>query len=145
MPDQELLSSERGQMDEVTDLCMSSQTKMQHFGLPINAASSLKIDKTNTPLENVTGGNIQKRKIEEPVYFFNREEKTDISLVSVGCKDTPFKQHNSSEGQNLMSFTLDSKWDNDDSDLNNFIMLRCKRTVTQTQEKNGVDHPEKGM
>ncbi|XP_031413235.1 protein shortage in chiasmata 1 ortholog isoform X2 [Meleagris gallopavo] len=143
MTDQELLSSERHQTDEVTDLCMSPQTKMQHFGLPINAASSLKIDKTNISLENVTGGNIQKRKIEEPVYSLNREEKTDISLVSVSCKDMPFKQHNSSEGQKLTSFTLDSKWDNDDSDLNNFIMLRCKHTITQRQEKNGVDHPGK--
>ncbi|XP_031464196.1 protein shortage in chiasmata 1 ortholog isoform X2 [Phasianus colchicus] len=143
LSDQELLSSERHQMDEVTDHGMSPQTKMQHFGLPISAASSLKIDKTNTSLENVTAGNIQKRKTEEPVYLLNQEEKTDPLLVSVSCKDMPFKHHNSSVGQKLTSFTLDSKWDNDDSGLNNFIMLRCKHTITQRQGKNDVDHPEK--
>ncbi|XP_015705355.1 protein shortage in chiasmata 1 ortholog isoform X2 [Coturnix japonica] len=141
--DQELLSGERHQMDKVTDLCMPPQNKMQHFGLPINAASSLKIDRINTSLESAAGGNAQKSKIEEPLYFLNQEEKTNISLGSVSCRDVPFKQHRFSEGQKLASFTLDSKWDNDDSDLNNFIMLRCKQTITQSQGKNGVDSPGK--
>ncbi|XP_072216456.1 protein shortage in chiasmata 1 ortholog [Excalfactoria chinensis] len=141
--DQELLSGERHQMDEVTDLCMSPQTKMQHFGLPINAASSLKVDRTNTSLDCAAGGNAQKSKIEETNYFLNHEEKANISLGSVSCRDVPFKQHSFSDSQKLASFTLDSKWDNDDSDLNNFIMLRCRHTITQRQEKNGVDSPGK--
>ncbi|XP_065603145.1 protein shortage in chiasmata 1 ortholog [Cyrtonyx montezumae] len=139
--DQELLFTERHQMDEINDLCTSPQTTMQHLDLPINAASSFKIDRTNTSLENV--GRIQKSNIEKPIYFLSQEEKTDKSLASIICKDVPFKQHNTSEGPKPASFTLDSKWDSGDSDLNNFIMLRCKHTISQRQEKNGVDSPEK--
>ncbi|OXB77148.1 UNVERIFIED_CONTAM: hypothetical protein H355_014719, partial [Colinus virginianus] len=143
MSDQELLSTEIHQVDEINDLCTSPQTMMQPFGLPINAASSLKIDRTNTSLENVAGGSIQKSNIEKPIYFLSQEEKTDKSLASVICKDVPFKQHNTSEGPKPASFTLDSKWDSGDSDLNDFIMLRCKHTISQRQEKSGVDSPEK--
>ncbi|OXB60780.1 hypothetical protein ASZ78_016831 [Callipepla squamata] len=143
MSDQEPLSTEIRQVDEINDLCTSPQTMMQPFGLPMNAASSLKIDRTNSSLEYVAGGSILKSNIEKPIYFLSQEEKTDKSLASVICKDVPFKQHNTSEGPKPASFTLDSKWDSGDSDLNDFIMLRCKHTVSQRQEKNGVDSHEK--
>ncbi|NXC45177.1 SHOC1 protein, partial [Penelope pileata] len=143
LENQELLSAERRQMDKVTNLCMSPQIKRQHSALPVNAVSSVQIDRTNISLKYVNGGSIQKSKIEEPIYFSNQENKTAKSLASIGCKDMSFKQDSSPEGQKLTSFTLDSKWGNDDSDLNNFIMLRCKHTITQREEKNDVDSPQK--
>ncbi|NXK51962.1 SHOC1 protein, partial [Chauna torquata] len=130
------------QMDKVTNLCVSPR---QYFALSINVASSVKIDSTITSVEEVNGGSIQKSKVEERIYLLNQEEKTPKSLESVSCKDVAFKEDSSSEGQKPASFTHATKWDNDDSDLSNFIMLRSKHTITQREEKNDVDSPEKGI
>ncbi|NXI63275.1 SHOC1 protein, partial [Anseranas semipalmata] len=143
MTNQELLSAERHQLDQVTNLCMSPQTKRQYFALPINAASSVKIDSTTTSVEEVNGGSIQKSQVEETIYFLNQGKKTPKSPESVSCRDVSFKQDNSSEVQKPASFTLATKWDNDDSDLSNFIMLRSKHTITQREENNDIDSPEK--
>lgn len=55
------------------------------------------------------------------------------------------KLDNSSCSGKPASLALASKWANDDSDLNNFIMMRSKHAVTQREEKYFVDRPEKGM
>ncbi|KAM6187508.1 protein shortage in chiasmata 1 ortholog [Sarcoramphus papa] len=140
---QELLSAERHQSDTVINLSMSPQTQRQYFALHMSAASSAKIHSTNTSAEELTGGSIKKNKVEEAIYFLNQEKKPPKLSECVSCKDVSSKQDNSSSNQKPASFALATKWDNDDSDLSNFIMLRSKHTVTQREEKNDVDSPEK--
>ncbi|XP_013047761.3 protein shortage in chiasmata 1 ortholog isoform X1 [Anser cygnoides] len=132
MTNQELFSAKRHQLDQVTN-----------GTLPTNAASSVKIDSTTTFVEEFDGRSIQKSKVEEKIYFLNQGKKTPKSLDSVSPKDVSFKEDNSSEAQKPASFTPATKWDNDDSDLSNFIMLRSKHTVTQREEENDIDSPEK--
>ncbi|XP_064294842.1 protein shortage in chiasmata 1 ortholog [Phalacrocorax carbo] len=143
LTNQELPSAERHQTDKVINLYTSPQTQRQYSALHMSAASSAKIHSTNTSVEDLTGGTIKKNKVEEEIYCLNQEEKTPKSSESVSCKDVSSKQDNSSSSQKPASFTLATKWDNDDSDLSNFIMLRSKHTLTQREEKNYVDSPEK--
>ncbi|NXO57530.1 SHOC1 protein, partial [Aramus guarauna] len=143
MTNQELLSAERHQPDKVINLYMSPQTQRQHFALHMSAASSDKINSSDTSVEELTAGSIKKNKVEEAIYFLNQEKKTFKSPESVSCKDIPCKQDSSSNSQKPASVALATKWDNDDSDLNNFIMLRSKHTLAQREEKNYVDSPGK--
>lgn len=144
MTNQELLSAERHQSDKIINLYMSPQTQRPYFALHMSAASSAKIHSTNTCVEELSGGSTKKNKVEEAMYFLNQEKKTPKSSESVSCKGVSSKQDNSSNSQKPASSALATKWD-DDSDLSNFIMLRSKHTLTQREEKNYVDSPEKGM
>ncbi|KAM6104704.1 protein shortage in chiasmata 1 ortholog [Pterocles gutturalis] len=138
-----LLSAERRQSDQVINLYMSQQTQTQSFAKHMSAASSAKIQGTSTSVEELTGGNIKKNKVEEAIYFLKQEKKTPKSSESFSCRDVSSKQDNSSSSQKPTSFALNTKWDNDDSDLSNFIMLRSKHMLTQEEEKKYVDSPEK--
>ncbi|NXD81784.1 SHOC1 protein, partial [Halcyon senegalensis] len=138
------------QSDKVINPYMSLQNQKQHFDLNTSAASSAKIHSTNTSVEELTEGSIKKNKVEEAICFLNQEMKilnqemrTLKSSESVSSKDVFSEQDNSPSSQNPASFALATKWDNDDSDLRNFIMLRSKHTLTQTEEQNYVDSPEK--
>ncbi|KAM6227869.1 protein shortage in chiasmata 1 ortholog [Spheniscus humboldti] len=142
MTNQELLSAERHQSDKIINLYMSPQTQRPYFALHVSAASSAKIHSTNTCVEELSGGSTKKNKVEEAMYFLNQEKKTPKSSESVSCKGVSSKQDNSSNSQKPASSALATKWD-DDSDLSNFIMLRSKHTLTQREEKNYVDSPEK--
>ncbi|KAM6301641.1 protein shortage in chiasmata 1 ortholog [Podargus strigoides] len=135
---QELLSAESHQSEKV----MSPRTQRQYCAPHMSAASSTKIHSTNTSVEELTAGSIKMNEVEEAVYFLNQEEKAPRSSESVSCKDVSFKQDNSSSNQKPASFALATKWD-DDSDLINFMMLRSKHTLTQREEKNSIDSPEK--
>ncbi|XP_068280011.1 protein shortage in chiasmata 1 ortholog [Nyctibius grandis] len=140
---QEMLSAERHPSEKVINLYMSPQTQRQYFAPHMSAASSAKIHSINTSVEELTGGSIKKNKMEESIYFLNQEKKTPKSSESASCKDVSFKEDNSSSNQKPASFALATKWDNDDSDLSNFIMLRSKHILTQREEENDVDSPEK--
>ncbi|NWU70391.1 SHOC1 protein, partial [Pterocles burchelli] len=133
------------QSDKVINLYMSQQTQTQSFAKHMSAASSAKIQGTSTSVEELTGGNIKKNKLEEAIYFLKQEKKTSKSSESFSCKDVSSNQDNLSSSQKPASFALNTKWDNDDSDLSNFIMLRSKHMLTQEVEKKYVDSPEKGM
>ncbi|XP_051645230.1 protein shortage in chiasmata 1 ortholog isoform X8 [Manacus candei] len=141
---QELLSAERHQMDKVVNPDLSLQTQRQYFALPVRAVSSAEIHSTNTSGGELTGGNNRKIKVEEEICFLNQEKKTPKPSESVSCKGVSSKVHSSSCSEKPASFALATKWDNDDSDLNNFIMMRSKHTLRQREEKNYVDRPEKG-
>ncbi|NWX15590.1 SHOC1 protein, partial [Aegotheles bennettii] len=132
------LESKR-QLEKVINLDMSPQTQRQYF-VP---ASSAKIHSINTSVEELTGGSIKKNKVEEAIYPLNQEDKTPKSSESASCKDMFFKQDNSPSNQKPASFVPATKWDNDDSDLSNFIMLRSKHTLIQREGKGDVDSPEK--
>ncbi|XP_074424981.1 protein shortage in chiasmata 1 ortholog [Larus michahellis] len=140
---QELLSAEGHQLNKLMNHYMSPQTQRQYFALHMSAASSAKIDSTNISVEELTGGSIKKNKVEEANYFLNQEKKTPKSSESVSCKYVSSKQDNSSSSQKPASFALATKWDSDDSDLSNFIMLRSKHTLIQKEEENDVDSPGK--
>lgn len=139
----ELLSAERHQSEKVVNPELSLQTQRQYFAM--SAASSAKIHSTNTSVEDHTGGRIRKIKTEEAICFLNQEKKTPKPSESDSCKDMSSKLDNSSCSGKPASLALASKWANDDSDLNNFIMMRSKHAVTQREEKYFVDRPEKGM
>nr|XP_009942703.1 PREDICTED: uncharacterized protein C9orf84 homolog [Opisthocomus hoazin] len=143
MTNQELPSAERHQLEKVINLHMSPQTQKQCFAPHISAPSSAKIHSMNASVEELTGGSIKKNKLEEAIYFLNQEKQTPKSSESVSCKDVSFKQDNSSSNQKPSSFALAAKWDNNDSDLSNFITLRSKHTLTQREQRNDVDSPEK--
>ncbi|NXN59434.1 SHOC1 protein, partial [Rynchops niger] len=134
---------ERHQSDKLMNHYMSPQTQRQYFALHVSAASFAKTDSTNTSVEELTGESIKKNKVEEANYFLNQEKKTPKSSESVSCKYVSSKQDNSSSSQTPASFALATKWDDDDSDLSNFIMLRSKHTLTQKEEENDVDSPGK--
>ncbi|NXD92550.1 SHOC1 protein, partial [Chaetorhynchus papuensis] len=137
---EKLLSAERHQSEKVNpDLPL--QTQRQYFA--VSAAPSAKIHSTNTSVEDHTGGDIRKIKTEEAICFLNQEKKTPKPSESDMCKDVSSKLDNSSCSGKPASLALASKWANDDSDLNNFIMIRSKHTVTQREEKYYVDRPEK--
>ncbi|XP_071658462.1 protein shortage in chiasmata 1 ortholog isoform X1 [Patagioenas fasciata] len=140
---QELLSAERHQSDKPIDLHMSPWNQRQYFAMHMNAASSAKIHSTNIPVEELTRGRIKQNKVEEAIIFLNQEKKSPKSSESVSCKDLSSRQDNFSSSQQPASSSLATKWDNDDSDLSNFIMLRSKHTLTQREENNDVDSPEK--
>ncbi|XP_064903155.1 protein shortage in chiasmata 1 ortholog [Columba livia] len=140
---QELLSAERHQSDKPVNLHMSPRNQRQYFAMHMNAASSAKIHSTNTPVEELTRRSIKQNKVEEAIYFLNQEKKSPKSSESVSCKDLSSRQDNLSSSQKPASSSLATKWDNDDSDLSNFIMLRSKHTLTQGEENNDVDSPEK--
>ncbi|XP_032532185.1 protein shortage in chiasmata 1 ortholog isoform X9 [Chiroxiphia lanceolata] len=141
---QELLSAERHQMDKVVNPDLSLQTQRQYFALPMSAVSSAEVHSTNTSGGELTGGNNRKIKVEEEICFLNQEKKTPKPSESVSCKGVSSKVHSSSCSEKPASFALATKWDNDDSDLNNFIMMRSKHTLRQREEKNYVDRLEKG-
>ncbi|XP_032775584.1 protein shortage in chiasmata 1 ortholog isoform X2 [Strigops habroptila] len=142
MTNQELLSAEKHQSDKVINLCMSLQTQRQHFAMHMGAASPTKIPITNTSVEELTGGSIKKNKVEEEIYFLNQEKKTPKLSESVTSKDMSSEEDNLPSSEKPASFALVTKWDND-SDLSNFIMLRSKCALTQREEKNYVNSPEK--
>ncbi|KAK2514934.1 hypothetical protein Q9233_014672 [Columba guinea] len=139
----ELLSAERHQSDKPINLHMSPRNQRQYFAMHMNAASSAKIHSTNTPVEELTRQSIKQNKVEEAIYFLNQEKKSPKPSESVSCKDLSSRQDNLSSSQKPASSSLATKWDNDDSDLSNFIMLRSKHTLTQREENNDVDSPEK--
>ncbi|XP_056369999.1 protein shortage in chiasmata 1 ortholog [Oenanthe melanoleuca] len=137
---QELLSAERHQSEKVVNPNLSLQIQRQYFDM--SAVSSAKTHSTNTSVEEPTGGSIRKVKTEEAIHFLNQEKKTPKPSVSDSCKGVSSKLDNSSYSGKPAS--LASKWANDDSDLNNFIMMRSRHTkVTQREEKCYVDRPEK--
>ncbi|NXN74817.1 SHOC1 protein, partial [Himantopus himantopus] len=129
--------------DKVINLHTSPETQRQYLAMHMSAASSTKIHSTNTSVEVLTGESIKKNNKEEAIYFLNQEKKPPKSSESVSCKDVSSKKDNTSSGEKPASFALATKWDNDDSDLSNFIMLRSKHTLTQREEKNDVDSPGK--
>nr|XP_031363330.1 protein shortage in chiasmata 1 ortholog [Lonchura striata domestica] len=135
---QELLSAERHQSEKVD---LSLQIQRQNFAM--SAPPSAKIHSTNTSVEELTGGSISKIKTEEAICFLNQEKKTLKLSESDSCTVVSSKLDNSSCSGKPASLVLASKWANDDSDLNNFIMMRSKYTVTQREEKYYVDRPEK--
>ncbi|NXL50418.1 SHOC1 protein, partial [Podilymbus podiceps] len=130
------------QLDKVINLSGSPRPQRQYFALPMSAALSAKIHSTNTSVEELNGGNIKKNKVEETIYFSKKEKKNPKSSESLSCKDVSSKQDSSSSSQKPASFAVATKWDNDDSDLNNFIMLRSNHALTQREEKDDVDSPE---
>ncbi|XP_037980419.1 protein shortage in chiasmata 1 ortholog [Motacilla alba alba] len=138
---QELLSAERHQSEKVVNPDLSLQIQRQN--LAMSAPSPAKIHSTNTSVAELTGGSISKIKTEEAICFLNQEEKTPKPSESDSCKDVSSKLDKSSCSGKPVSLALASKWANDDSDLNNFIMMRSKYTVTQREEKYFVDRPEK--
>ncbi|NXM85128.1 SHOC1 protein, partial [Oenanthe oenanthe] len=139
---EKLLSAERHQSEKVVNPNLSLQIQRQYFDM--SAVSSAKTHSTNTSVEEPTGGSIRKIKTEEAIHFLNQEKKTPKPSVSDSCKGVSSKLDNSSYSGKPAS--LASKWANDDSDLNNFIMMRSRHTkVTQREEKCYVDRPEKGM
>ncbi|NXM57750.1 SHOC1 protein, partial [Illadopsis cleaveri] len=138
---EKLLSAERHQSEKIVNSDLSLQIQRQYFTM--STASSAKIHSTNTSVEELSGGSIRKTKTKEAICFLNQENKTPKQSESDGCKDVSSKLDNSSCSGKPASFGLASKWANDDSDLNNFIMIRSKHTVTQREEKNYVDRPEK--
>ncbi|XP_027765584.1 protein shortage in chiasmata 1 ortholog isoform X8 [Empidonax traillii] len=140
---QELLPAERHQVDKVVNPDLSLQTQRQYFGLPMSAASSPKIHSTNTSGGELTGGINRKIKAEEAICFLNQEKKTPKSSESVSCKGVSSNVDSSCCSEKPGSLALATKWDNDDSDLNNFIMMRSKHTLRQREEKNYVDRPGK--
>uniref|UniRef100_A0A8D0F5P1 Shortage in chiasmata 1 n=1 Tax=Strix occidentalis caurina TaxID=311401 RepID=A0A8D0F5P1_STROC len=141
----EQLNMDARNSNKVINLYMSPQIQKQYFALHVSAASSAKIHSTNTPVEELTEGSIKKNKLEEAIYFLNQGKKPPQSSESVSCKDVSSKEDDSSNSQKPASSALATNWDNDDSDLSNFIMLRSKYTLTQREENSGVDSPGKGM
>ncbi|NXK69461.1 SHOC1 protein, partial [Sylvietta virens] len=139
---EKLLSAERHQLEKVVNPDFSLQIQRQYFAM--STASSAKIHSTNTSVEELSGGSIRKIKTEEPICFSNQERKTPKPSDSDSCKDVSSKLEYSSCSGKPASHALASKWANDDSDLNNFIMMRSKHTVTQREEKYYVDRREKG-
>ncbi|NXB12937.1 SHOC1 protein, partial [Cnemophilus loriae] len=137
---EKLLSAERHQLEKVVNPDLSLQTQRQYFA--VNAASSARIHSTDTSVEDLTGGSIREVKTEEAICFLNREKKTPKPSESDSCKDVSSKLDGSSCSGKPPSLALASKWAHDDSDLNNFIMMRSKHTVTQREEKYYVDRPE---
>ncbi|XP_015508115.1 protein shortage in chiasmata 1 ortholog isoform X10 [Parus major] len=137
---QELLSAERHQSEKVVNPDLSLQIQRQYFAT--SAASSANIHSTNTSVEELTGGSIRKIKTEEAICFLNQEKKIPKPSESESCKDVSSKLDKSSCSGKPASLALASKWADDDSDLNNFIMMRSKHIVTQREEKHYVDRPE---
>ncbi|XP_026722295.1 protein shortage in chiasmata 1 ortholog [Athene cunicularia] len=140
---QELLAVENHWSNEVINPYMSPHIQKQYFALHVSAASSAKIHSTNTPGEELTEGSIKKNKVEEAIYFLNQGKKPPQSSESVSCKDVSSEEDNSSSSQKPASSALATNWDNDDSDLSNFIMLRSKYTLTQIEENGDGKSPEK--
>ncbi|NXY08252.1 SHOC1 protein, partial [Pteruthius melanotis] len=138
---EKLLSAERHQPEKVVNPDLALQTQRQYFAR--SAASSAKIHCTNTSVEDLTGGSMRKIKTEEAIFFLNQEKKTPKPSESDSCKDVSSKLDSSSCSGKPASLALASKWASDDSDLNNFIMMRSKHTATQREEKYYVDRPEK--
>ncbi|NWU85226.1 SHOC1 protein, partial [Onychorhynchus coronatus] len=138
---EKLLSAERHQPDKVVNLDLSLQTQRQYFALPVSAVSSAKIHSTDTSEGELTGGINRKIKVEEAICFLKQEKKTPKLSESVSYEVVSSKVDCSSCSEKPAS--LATKWDNDDSDLNNFIMMRSKHTLRQREEKNYVDRPEK--
>ncbi|NWU29930.1 SHOC1 protein, partial [Dyaphorophyia castanea] len=138
---EKLLSAERHRSEKVVNPDLSLQTQRQYFAM--SAVSSAKINSTDTSVEDLTGGSIRKIKREEVIGFLNQEKKTPKPSQSDSCKDVCSKLDHSPCSGKPASLALASKWASDDSDLNNFIMMRSKHTVTQREEKCCVDRPEK--
>ncbi|NXY45451.1 SHOC1 protein, partial [Ceuthmochares aereus] len=132
------------QSEKAINLCTSLQTRRQCFAPDMSAAPSAKIHSTNTSVEELSGGNIKKNKMEEAIYFLSQEKKNLKSSESVSYKDVCLKQDNSSSNQKPASSALATKWD-DVSDLSNFIMLRSKYTLIQREEKDDAHSSGKGM
>ncbi|XP_014811933.1 PREDICTED: uncharacterized protein C9orf84 homolog isoform X2 [Calidris pugnax] len=143
MTNQELLSAERHQLDKVINPSMSPRTQRQCFAPQVSAGPSAKIHSTNTSVEELTGGSIRKSNVEEAIYSLNQEKKPTKTSESISSKDVSSKRDNSSSSQKPTSLAPATKWDNDDSDLSNFIMLRSKHTLTQKEEENDIDSPRK--
>ncbi|NWV61050.1 SHOC1 protein, partial [Malurus elegans] len=138
---EKLLSAERYQSEKVINPDLSLQTQQQCSSL--STVSSVKIHSTNTSVKELTGGNIHKIKTEEVICFLKQEKKPPRPSESDSCKDVSSKLDKSSCSEKPASLALASKWASDDSDLNNFIMMRSKHTVTQREEKYFIDGPEK--
>ncbi|NXL70163.1 SHOC1 protein, partial [Leptocoma aspasia] len=138
---EKLFSAERQQSEKVVNPDLSLQIQRQYFAM--SAPSSARIHSTNTSVEEFTGGSISKIKTEEAICFLNQEKKTPKPPESDSCKDVSSKLDKSSCSGKPVSLAIASKWASDDSDLNNFIMMRSKHTVTQREEKYFVDRPEK--
>ncbi|NXO67776.1 SHOC1 protein, partial [Phainopepla nitens] len=138
---EKLLSAERHQSENVVNPELSLQIQRQY--LAMSAVSSAKMHSTNTSVEDLTGGSIRKIKTEEAICFLNQEKKIPKPSESDSCKDMSSKLASSFCSGKPASLALAFKWANDDSDLNNFIMMRSKHTVTQREEKYYVNRPEK--
>ncbi|KAL2293980.1 hypothetical protein Nmel_007688 [Mimus melanotis] len=134
----ELLSAERHQSERIVNPNLSLQIQRQYFD--VSAVSSAKIHCTNTSVEELTGGSIRKIKTEETIDFLNQEKEPPKLSESDSCNGVSSKLDNSPCSGKPAS--LASKWANDDSDLNNFIMMRSRRTVIQREEKYYIDRPE---
>ncbi|NXP83896.1 SHOC1 protein, partial [Passerina amoena] len=138
---EKLLSAERRSSEKVVNPDLSLQIQRQNFAM--SAPSPAKIHSTNTSVTELTGRSKSKIKTEEAICFLNQEKKTPKPSESDSCTDVSSKLDKASCSGRPASLPLASKWANDDSDLNNFIMMRSKYTVTQREEKYYVDRPEK--
>ncbi|NXA15761.1 SHOC1 protein, partial [Sapayoa aenigma] len=140
---EKLPSAEKRQSDKVVNPDLSLQTQRQPLALHMSAVSSAKNHSTNTPVEELTGGSIRKVKAEEGICFLNQENKTPKPSESESCKGVSSRADDTSCSENPASPALATKWDNDDSDLNNFIMMRSKHTLRKREEKNYIHRSEK--
>ncbi|NWR74669.1 SHOC1 protein, partial [Centropus unirufus] len=137
------LLKEEHQSEGVIKPHASLQTQRPGSTPYVSAAIPAKTHSTNTPVEEFAGGTIERSKVEEAICFLSQEKKPLKSPGSVSCKGVSLKQDNSPQNQRPASFLPTPKWDNDDSDLTNFIMLRSKHTLTQREDKSCVDSPGK--
>lgn len=148
MKNQEVLSAETHQSDKVTDPCTSQPAQWQHFALNTSTASSAKMHSADSSVEELSGGSIKKNKVEEEIYFLNEENKPPKLSESASCKDLSSKEDGCKVVKIAVkpaSFELATKWNKDDSDLSNFIMLRSTHKLVPREEKSYVDCSEKGM
>ncbi|XP_054034679.1 protein shortage in chiasmata 1 ortholog [Dryobates pubescens] len=143
---QEVLSVETHQSGKLTDPCTSQQAQWQHFALNASTASSAKMHSADSSDEELSGGSIKKNKVEEEIYFLNQENKPPKLSESGSCKDLSSKEDSCKVVKVAVkpaSFELATKWNKDDSDLSNFIMLRSTHKLTPRKEESYVDCSEK--
>ncbi|KAJ7417543.1 chromosome Z C9orf84 [Willisornis vidua] len=145
MTNQELLSSERNKLAKAVIPDLSLQTQRQHFAPPVSAVPSAKIQSRNTSREEHAGGIIRKIGAEEAICFLNTEKKHPKSSESDSVKDVSSTGGNLPCSEEPAPLELATKWDTDDCDLNNFIMMRSKQTLSRKEKKNYTEIPEKGM
>ncbi|XP_071437650.1 protein shortage in chiasmata 1 ortholog [Pithys albifrons albifrons] len=145
MTNQELLSTERNELAKAVIPDLSLQTQRQHFAPPVSAVPSAKIQSSSTSWEEHAGGIIRKIGAEEAICFLNSEKKHPKSSESDSVKDVSSKVGNLPCSEKPAPLALAAKWDTDDSDLNNFIIMRSKQTLSQKKEINYTEIPEKGL
>ncbi|XP_053157014.1 protein shortage in chiasmata 1 ortholog isoform X2 [Hemicordylus capensis] len=123
------------------DPCWSPQKKETFLPLPLGHSSGVHLHDENIE-KQVTKDKLLHSETETPLHFGKHKDQENYQLKPSICKKVSVEPNSTLGDKKMISFEQPRKCGDDFDLLSNFIMLRSKHMITQSEETNSVDIQE---